>query len=103
MEDLCVNYTRVENLTPLEGMPLRILMCQNTAVRNIDPLANLPLEELYLIGCQIDDISPIRNLKLKKMTIDYDPEKHYELLSSIPTLEVINEKPASEILVKAGE
>jgi eukaryotic-like serine/threonine-protein kinase len=99
LEYLCLNFSRVTDLTPLEGAPLRVLECENVPVRDIGPLAKLPLEELYLGGCRIDDFGPIRNLKLKKITLDYQPELHLELLRSIPTLEWINRKPPNEILV----
>jgi hypothetical protein len=57
----------------------------------------MPLEALFLEGTPIKDYSLLRTFPLKEVSLD-DPKRHAELLRAIPTLKIINLKPAEEIL-----
>jgi hypothetical protein len=44
LEELDCSWTRVEDLTPLQGMSLKVLRCNDTRVRDLAPLAGMPLK-----------------------------------------------------------
>lgn len=63
----------------------------------------MPLEVLHIRGTPIRDYSLLRTLPLKVLELDYDPKRHAELLRAIPTLKIINFRPAAEVLNGVAE
>ena len=68
--------TNVADLSPLRGMPLTFLYCNQTPVTDLAPLTGSPLVSLIC---------------------DFIPERDAEILRSIKTLETINGKPVAEL------
>lgn len=99
LEDLEIWHTRIRDLNPLRKMAsLRRLSMHHVLVTDISPLADLPLTELQCEGVLAKDWTPLSKLPLEKLTIDYDPARHAELLRGIATLKEINGRPAAETL-----
>ena len=77
LRHLRIGHLSVRDLSPLSGLPIETLECEQVTTRNWSPLATLPLVSLR---------------------IDFDEALHCDLLRSISTLVEINGKPASELL-----
>jgi len=62
---------KVEDLTPLRGIPLVALNLGNCGrIKDLGPLQNLPLTSLNLDGCgQVKDLTPLQGLKLTSLSI----------------------------------
>jgi tRNA A-37 threonylcarbamoyl transferase component Bud32 len=88
----------VASLSPLVGMPLDYLDCSGTKVSDLSPLRGMKLTTLYCDGARIGDLSALRGMPLKRLHCDFDPKRDGEILRSIPTLEMVNERPAAEVL-----
>jgi internalin A len=61
--------TRVKDLTPLAGLPLRQLFLEETNVSDLAPLAGMPLEQLYLSSTQVTDLSPLAGMSLQELNL----------------------------------
>ena len=62
----------------------------------------MSLTTLYCDGARIGDLSALKGTSLKTLHCDFDPQRDAEVLSSIPTLETINGRPAPEVLKNTG-
>ncbi|MFA6564488.1 MAG: protein kinase [Verrucomicrobiia bacterium] len=120
LEALDCGDSQVSNLTPLAGMPIQELRCSSTPVSDLSPLRNAPLTRLDLfhtsvsdlsplaksslrwLNCKttlVEDLSPLRNVPLEELHCDAPLlAQHAVLLRAIPTLKIINGKPATELL-----
>jgi len=117
LREISIAYTGVSDLTPLEGMELDILNCDSTKVVDISPsrgaplkhlelhdtrvadlspIQGMPLESLRFEGSAVTDLSPIRGIPLNILQCDFQAARDAEILRAIPTLEVINSRPAAE-------
>jgi serine/threonine protein kinase len=94
--ELNIAETPVSDLTPLRGLKLVAFYCERSQVMNITPLSRMPLTTLDISETAITDLSPIRNLTLEWLRCDFKPDRDTELLRSIKTLLIINEKPVNE-------
>ncbi len=94
--ELNISETPVSDLTPLRGLKLVAFYCERSQVMNITPLSRMPLTTLDISETAITDLSPIRNLTLEWLRCDFKPDRDTELLRSIKTLLIINEKPVNE-------
>lgn len=90
--------TRVADLSPLEGMQLQILLCKATPIRDLTPLRGMPLVRLACNGTQVSDLSPLKGMPLKVLVCDFRADRDTAILSSIKTLEKLNDRPARELL-----
>lgn len=95
---LCVNITRVSDLSPLTGMKLRELMVENTMVEDIAVVRGMPLNLLTVRKTRVADVSPIHGLPLDHLLIDYDHDRHRDLIASLKSLEKVNQTPLKEFL-----
>jgi len=96
LESLCINLTSVSDLSPLKGMPLKDLGLADTKVTDLSPLDGMQIETLGInAGTKIRDLNQIRQFPLKALHID-EPEKHRELINSLPNLQSLNSKPIAE-------
>jgi Leucine-rich repeat (LRR) protein len=69
LERLECNNTDVFDLTVLKGMPLTFLACHRTQVSNLSPLAGMPLVFFGCDNCkQISDLSPLHGIPLTTVT-----------------------------------
>jgi serine/threonine protein kinase len=64
------NNTQVAHLAPLRGMPLRSVGIQRTLVADLSPLAEMPLESLNCSLTQVSDLAPLRGMKLRSLFMD---------------------------------
>lgn len=95
LTDLDCHYTGVADLSPLRGMPLTNLSLVSTRVSDLSPLTGMPLRVLHCSG-EESDLSPLKELRLTNLSWYFKPERDTEILHSIKTLEIINQKPAAE-------
>jgi Leucine-rich repeat (LRR) protein len=52
------------DLSPLKGLPLAWLYCQNNPVRDLSPLKGMPLVTLSCGGTQVSDLLPLVGMRL---------------------------------------
>lgn len=88
--------TRIFDLSPLKGMPLVQFKCSNTLVSDLSPIKESPIGHLAIYGSQVADLTLIKAMPLSHIRLDFNPSRHTELLRSIKTLELINDKTAAE-------
>jgi serine/threonine protein kinase/Leucine-rich repeat (LRR) protein len=96
LESLNIELTRVSDLTPLKGMPLANLFITATPVTDLSPLRGQKLRIFHSYGSGVTDLSLLKDMPLKNINLDFKAERHTQLLKSIPTLEMINGKPAED-------
>jgi len=60
----------LKDLSPLQGISLISLWCQNTSVADLAPLKGMPLAVLSCGGTQIKDLTPLRGMKLQVFSIN---------------------------------
>src|SRR5206468_29121 len=94
---------KLANLSPLAGMKLTVLVCENTHVSDLSPLKGIQLAELSLGETPVADLSPLKEMPLKTLRCDFKPERDTEIIRSIKTLETINDKPVAEFWREVGE
>ena len=70
LEELSLAQTRVTNLDPLRGLPLRILDLGQLEMPDLDALAGLRLEELDLSGGRVTELAPLHGMPLRRLTLD---------------------------------
>jgi formylglycine-generating enzyme required for sulfatase activity/serine/threonine protein kinase len=70
LRTLDCNNTRVADLAPLRGMPLKELAFQHTRVSDLAPLADMPLEHLNCSHTTVADLSPLKGKKLITLYLD---------------------------------
>jgi WD40 repeat protein len=60
---------KVADLSPLKGLPLRVLVCNANPVKDLAPLRGMPLEELHISGVPATDLEPLRGMNLHILNI----------------------------------
>lgn len=100
LEKLCLNYTKVSDLSPLKGMPLKYLGTANNRVVDLSPLKGMPLTRLEANASRITNLSPIRECPLIELKCDLKVECDGEILRAIRTLKTINGKRVADVLLK---
>jgi serine/threonine protein kinase/tetratricopeptide (TPR) repeat protein len=59
-----------EDVSVLDGLPLKRLVLSHTPVGNIEALSRMPLEELSIDHCtQVEDLAPLQGLPVKKLDL----------------------------------
>jgi eukaryotic-like serine/threonine-protein kinase len=90
LEELSLNNTRVADLTPLIGMPIKTIDLTRAPVSNFSPLARLPLEKCFLQHNRITDLSVFRGKPLKELSLwGCLDARNYAVLREIETLELL--------------
>ena len=69
LKRLYLNQTRVSDLSPLKGNSLVLLDLTGTSVSDLSPLKGLSLEKLYLNKTKVADISPLDGMPLKRLNL----------------------------------
>ena len=64
LSSLTCNNTTVSDLSPLKGMPLTWLDCDDTAVSDLIPLKGMPLRGLRCQCPKVSDLSPLQGMLL---------------------------------------
>ena len=61
------NYSKISDLSPLRGMPLTILSCESTPIADLSPLRDMPLADFNCENTQVSDLSPLKGMPLTKL------------------------------------
>jgi Leucine-rich repeat (LRR) protein len=69
LTELGCNDCKVSNLSPLKGMPLTELRCGATQVSDLSPVKGMPLEFLECSETTVFDLSPLESCKSLKHLI----------------------------------
>jgi serine/threonine protein kinase len=90
--------TAVEDLSPLQDMPLVTLAVNNCRVRDLAVARTLPnLVLLRFDGCPIATLEPLAGTSIPKLVFDYQRERgDAEVLRRMPKLEYINGERAEK-------
>ena len=96
LNSLCVNCRGVEDLTPLVGMPLEELLVERTTVKDLSPLRGMKLKNLTVLGSKVDDLSGIEGMPLEHLNCNPLSDEDRKRVRAIPTLTIINGKPAAD-------
>jgi Leucine-rich repeat (LRR) protein len=90
--DLSVDDSRVSDLAPLEGMPLRSLNCSATTVADLAPLKGMHLAYLSCSETQVSDLTPLGGMHLTGVTISVaNITKGIDVLRAMKTLRRIGD------------
>jgi len=88
--------TPVSDLSPLKDMKLTGMQCGSTRISDLSPLQGMPLTGLLCVTPEVSDLSPLRGMPLTRLSCDFKPFRDTELLRSIKTLTMINDKSAAD-------
>jgi serine/threonine protein kinase/Leucine-rich repeat (LRR) protein len=102
LTDVSCFMTSVADLSPLKNMQLSNFDCSHSKVADLSPLQGMPLKYLSFSGTQVTDLSPLKGMPLKHLKCDFQADRDAALLRSIPSLEWINDRPASDVLKGAA-
>ena len=94
--ELNIAATPVSSISPLQGMPLQQLYSEDTNISDLSPLIGLPLSVLNVSKSPVSTFSALRHLPLTYLKLDFKPERDADILRSIKTLQIINDKPSAE-------
>ena len=93
LDQLSIASTQVKDLSPLRGMKtLKRLYCNDSLIGDLSPLAGLRLEQFQYYGTSVRDISILRDMPLEQVWWNHR-EGERDILRSIPTLKMIQNKP----------
>lgn len=85
LEKLAINYNeQINDLSPLEGMPLELLHCGRTNVTDLGPLKGMPLVVLICGYTHISDLSPLKGMSLKELYCDHTRVSDFSPLEGMP-------------------
>ena len=80
---------------------LRSVSVSGTQVSDLSPLKGIKLTVLHCQGAKVTDLSPLKEMPLKELRCDFKFERDAEILRSIKTLEIINDKTAAQFWKEA--
>ncbi|MDD4737471.1 MAG: lectin-like protein, partial [Kiritimatiellae bacterium] len=64
----CQN-NRIRSLEPLRGMRLELLSCSDNPITSLEPLAGMPLRSLYAENCPVSSLEPLRDIPLTLLNV----------------------------------
>lgn len=79
---------KLADLSPLKGMKLTQLSCDNTQIADLSPLAGLKLTFLTCDGTQVADLSPLQSMPLKTLWVSQTKVSDLSPLKSLPLTEL---------------
>jgi Leucine-rich repeat (LRR) protein len=82
-------WGKVTDLSPLQGLSLRLLYCNNNHVADLDPLRKMPLEDLSMWGYRDRDLTPLKGMPLRRLGCGSSPVVDLTPLAGLP-LESLN-------------
>ncbi len=80
--------SKVADLSPLCEMPLRLLHCGYTAVTDLGPLKSMPLTNLQIPHTAVSDLSPLRGMALTQLWCDGTKVQDLSPLTDMPLKEL---------------
>ncbi len=90
---LRISETGVTDLTPLEGMPLDTLYAGSNQFTDLTPLGDLPLTHLFLDGCPAGlDVSPLAEISTLQSVVLPPQARNTDALIQLPRLNYISEE-----------
>jgi serine/threonine protein kinase len=84
----CGRNPQVSDLGPLKGIPLRRLWINQTAVSDLGPLRGMPLEILDLTGSRVRDLAPLQGMPLTSISLRRTSVNDFSPLKGMPLVEV---------------
>lgn len=69
LRHLGIGFAPVSDLRPLKGLRLTGLIANNTRVRDLTPLQGMPLVELVVSSTRVEDLSPLRGMSLQQLDL----------------------------------
>ncbi|MFM9965144.1 MAG: protein kinase domain-containing protein [Planctomycetaceae bacterium] len=94
LTSLILGHQPIEDITPLKGMPLVSLNLGATKVKDLSPLKGMSLTFLHVQGSPVLDLGPLADMPLQHLAFTFRPDIKTEVLPSLKSLEMINNKPA---------
>jgi hypothetical protein len=82
--ELDITDTKVSDLAPLAGMPLRRLIMHSVKAISFAPLSGLPLVELRMVKSGISDLTPLARLRLEILQIAGNPLSSLSPIAGMP-------------------
>lgn len=83
LRTLILEGTSVADLTPLTGMSLETLHLQDTPVTDLSPIYDMPLQQLNLKGVAVSDVSPFASMPLSTLWLLETDVSDISALSSL--------------------
>ena len=98
LKHLSCDQTVVSDLSPLRGMSLEELSVAHCGrVTDLTPLRGMPLQTLWSVDSAVTDLSPLKGMSLKEIYCEFQTgAADGELLRSLKALETINGKAAAD-------
>jgi hypothetical protein len=59
----------IQDLTPLQGLPLRYLSVSGLSIDNLEPLLGMPLETVILLNTGVESLQPLSGMKLARLSL----------------------------------
>ena len=78
----------VSDLRPLRGMPLTVLGCGNTQVTDLSPLSGMPLTVLSCDHTDVHDLSPVADAPLQTLWCQKTKVTDLTMLANMPLYEL---------------
>ena len=70
---LRISWNRVSDLEPLRHMPLKLLHCEENPVSSLEPLRAMTLDNLKCDNCSITSLAPLRGMPLTSLSCSGNP------------------------------
>lgn len=81
---------RLADLTPLIGMSLEALWCDNNPIADLSPLHGMPLAELHASHTAVTELTELHGMSLGLLTISRTKVRDLEPLRGMPSLVVLH-------------
>jgi len=88
LRGLDLGFTRVTDLSPLEGMKLEFLVLENVPVSDISIIRGMPLRILKLQNSRVSDFSVLQGMALEQLNVLNLPFSDLALVKNMP-LEIL--------------
>jgi Leucine-rich repeat (LRR) protein len=75
---------KVTDLTPLRGLRLIELSCEENPIADLSPLRGMPLTRLVAGDTRVSDLTPLRGMRLKLLTLQSTAVTDLSPLESMP-------------------
>jgi len=88
--DVRMEHCEVTDLSPVQGMPLRSLVCGHNPLTDLSPIKGMPLETLFIWATKVTDLSPVKGMRLKRFSASGTPITDLAPLAGMTTLETLS-------------
>jgi Leucine-rich repeat (LRR) protein len=82
-------HSPLADLTPLQGLELSSLWCENCEVNDLSPLRDMALKGLYCSFTQVSDLTPLKGTLLSSLVVNNSSVVDLQPLQGMP-LEALN-------------